>query len=139
MKALGDYIHSKGLKFGIYQAPREETCAQYFNAIGGATGALNHEQQDADTFASWGVDFLKYDWCSPEGTIDDQVRRFAIMRDALAAMGRSLSDVRAVLLTHAHDDHIGFAERARQAGIPAHIHEAAAGENGATPLQVSLK
>ena len=44
--------------------------------------------------------------------------------DALAAMGRSLSDVRAVLLTHAHEDHIGFAEQARQAGIPAHIHEA---------------
>jgi glyoxylase-like metal-dependent hydrolase (beta-lactamase superfamily II) len=49
---------------------------------------------------------------------------WATLPDALAAMGRSLEDVRAVLLTHAHEDHIGFAERARQAGIPAHVHEA---------------
>jgi alpha-galactosidase len=90
MKALGDYIHGKGLKFGIYQAPREETCAQYFNAVGGATGALNHEQQDATTFAAWGVDFLKYDWCSPWGTLDDQIAGFAKMRDALRATGRPI-------------------------------------------------
>ncbi|WP_309236654.1 ricin-type beta-trefoil lectin domain protein [Micromonospora sp. S-DT3-3-22] len=90
MKALGDYIHSKGLKFGIYQAPREETCAQYFNALGGATGALNHEQQDANTFASWGVDFLKYDWCSPWGTLNDQIAGFTKMRDALRATGRPI-------------------------------------------------
>ena len=43
MKAPGDYIHGKGLKFGIYQAPHEETCAQYFNAIGGGTGGLGRE------------------------------------------------------------------------------------------------
>jgi alpha-galactosidase len=90
MKALGDYIHGKGLKFGIYQAPREETCAQYFNAIGGATGALNHEQQDANIFASWGVDFLKYDWCSPWGTLNDQIAGFTKMRDALRATGRPI-------------------------------------------------
>ncbi|GIF41782.1 alpha-galactosidase [Actinoplanes xinjiangensis] len=90
MKALGDYIHARGLKFGIYQAPREETCAQYFNAIGGATGALNHEQQDANTFASWGVDFLKYDWCSPWGTLNDQIAGFTKMRDALRATGRPI-------------------------------------------------
>ncbi|MET8260170.1 ricin-type beta-trefoil lectin domain protein [Micromonospora sp. NPDC005205] len=90
MRALGDYIHSKGLKFGIYQAPREETCAQYFNAIGGATGALNHEQQDANTFASWGVDFLKYDWCSPWGSLNDQIAGFTKMRDALRATGRPI-------------------------------------------------
>ena len=48
---------------------------------------------------------------------------WAIVPTELAAMGRSLDDVRAVLLTHAHEDHIGFAERARQAGIPAHVHE----------------
>jgi len=90
MKALGDYIHGKGLKFGIYQAPREETCAQYFNSIGGATGALGHEQQDANTFASWGVDYLKYDWCSPWGTLDDQIASFSTMRDALRATGRPI-------------------------------------------------
>jgi alpha-galactosidase len=90
MKALGDYIHGKGLKFGIYQAPREKTCAQYFNAIGGSTGALGHEQQDATTFASWGVDFLKYDWCSPWGTLNDQITGFTTMRDALRATGRPI-------------------------------------------------
>ncbi|GIE99200.1 glycoside hydrolase family 27 protein [Paractinoplanes rishiriensis] len=90
MKALGDYIHGKGLKFGIYQAPREETCAQYFNAIGGATGALGREQQDANTFAAWGVDFLKYDWCSPWGTLTDQIAGFTKMRDALRATGRPI-------------------------------------------------
>ncbi|HEX8631066.1 MAG TPA: ricin-type beta-trefoil lectin domain protein [Catenuloplanes sp.] len=90
MKALGDYIHSKGLKFGIYQAPREKTCAQYFNTVPGATGALGHEQQDANTFASWGVDFLKYDWCSPWGTLADQIAGFTKMRDALRATGRPI-------------------------------------------------
>ncbi|WP_440102376.1 glycoside hydrolase family 27 protein [Streptosporangium sp. H16] len=90
MKALGDYLHARGLKFGLYQAPLDKTCAQYFNAYPGATGSLNHEVQDARQFAAWGVDYLKYDWCSPTGTIDDQVRTFAKMRDALAATGRPI-------------------------------------------------
>jgi alpha-galactosidase len=90
MKALGDYIHARGLKFGIYQGPLDQTCAQYFDSYPGATGSLNHEVQDARQFAAWGVDFLKYDWCSPSGTIDDQVRSFAKMRDALAATGRPI-------------------------------------------------
>ncbi|GIE29530.1 alpha-galactosidase [Actinoplanes italicus] len=90
MKALGDYLHARGLLFGIYQVPVDKTCAQYFNSYPGATGSRGHEYQDAATFASWGVDFLKYDWCSPTGTIDDQVRTFAIMRDALRATGRPI-------------------------------------------------
>jgi alpha-galactosidase len=90
MKALGDYLHARGLLFGIYQVPVDKTCAQYFGSYPGATGSRGHEYQDAATFASWGVDFLKYDWCSPTGTIDDQVRTFAIMRDALRATGRPI-------------------------------------------------
>jgi alpha-galactosidase len=90
MKALGDYLHDRGLKFGLYQAPLDRTCAQYFGSYPGATGSLNHEVQDARQFAAWGVDYLKYDWCSPTGTIDDQVRTFAKMRDALAAAGRPI-------------------------------------------------
>ncbi|MER5622642.1 lectin [Streptosporangium sp. NPDC002544] len=90
MKALGDYLHARGLKFSLYQAPLDKTCAQYFNSYPGATGSLNHEVQDARQFAAWGVDYLKYDWCSPTGTIDDQVRTFAKMRDALAATGRPI-------------------------------------------------
>jgi alpha-galactosidase len=57
MKALGDYIHSKGLKFGMYTGPGPGTCA-------GAPASYQHEAQDAKMFASWGVDFLKYDLCS---------------------------------------------------------------------------
>ncbi|MFG1675435.1 cellulose binding domain-containing protein [Micromonospora sp. NPDC049282] len=90
MKALGDYIHARGLKFGIYQGPLDKTCAQYFNSYPGATGAQGHEAQDARQFAAWGVDYLKYDWCSPSGSIDEQVRVFNIMRDALAATGRPI-------------------------------------------------
>ncbi|HEU4983488.1 MAG TPA: glycoside hydrolase family 27 protein, partial [Acidobacteriaceae bacterium] len=57
MKALSDYVHSKGLKLGIYSSPGPKTCAGY-------EGSYGHEQQDANTYASWGVDFLKYDLCS---------------------------------------------------------------------------
>ena len=57
MKALGDYIHSRGFKYGIYSSPGLKTC-------GGYAGSYGHEQEDAETYANWGVDFLKYDWCS---------------------------------------------------------------------------
>ena len=90
MKALGDYLHSRALKFGIYQVPVDRTCAQYFGGYPGATGSQGHEAQDARQFAAWGVDYLKYDWCSPNGTITDQVNTFARMRDALAATGRPI-------------------------------------------------
>ncbi|HWW80199.1 MAG TPA: glycoside hydrolase family 27 protein [Steroidobacteraceae bacterium] len=56
MKALGDYIHSKGLKFGLYSSPGSRTCANF-------EGSLGHETQDAQLYAAWGVDFLKYDLC----------------------------------------------------------------------------
>ncbi|MGV4988543.1 glycoside hydrolase family 27 protein [Streptomyces sp. NRAIS4] len=90
MKALGDYIHSKGLKFGIYEAPNERTCAQGVGTYPGSTGSKGHEAQDAATFASWGVDYLKYDWCSSSGTLDQQVAQFTLMRDALRATGRPI-------------------------------------------------
>ncbi|MFF5650848.1 glycoside hydrolase family 27 protein [Streptomyces collinus] len=90
MKALGDYIHSKGLKFGIYQAPNEKTCAQGVGTYPGSTGSKGHEAQDAATFASWGVDYLKYDWCSGSGTLSEQIAQFTIMRDALRATGRPI-------------------------------------------------
>ncbi|SFK62802.1 glycoside hydrolase family 27 protein [Streptomyces pini] len=90
MKALGDYIHGKGLKFGIYQAPNEKTCAQGVGTYPGSTGSKGHEAQDAATFASWGVDYLKYDWCSGSGTLSEQIARFTIMRDALRATGRPI-------------------------------------------------
>ena len=57
MKALAAYVHSKGLRIGIYSSPGPMTC-------GGYTASWQHEQQDADTYAGWGIDYLKYDWCS---------------------------------------------------------------------------
>lgn len=60
MKALADYIHSKGLKMGVYSDAGSQTC-------GGRPGSRGYEFQDAQTYASWGVDYLKYDWCNTEG------------------------------------------------------------------------
>jgi alpha-galactosidase len=60
MKALADYIHAKGLKMGIYSDAGSQTC-------GGRPGSRGFEFQDAKTYASWGVDYLKYDWCNTEG------------------------------------------------------------------------
>ena len=57
MKALGDYIHSKGLRFGIYSGPGPTTCQ-------GLEASWQHELQDFQTFAKWGVDYIKYDWCA---------------------------------------------------------------------------
>ncbi len=90
MAALSAQVHALGLKFGIYQAPREQTCAEYSATMPGATGAMGHEEQDARTFAAWGVDYLKYDWCSPDGTVAQQARAFATMDRALRATGRPI-------------------------------------------------
>lgn len=81
MKHLVDYIHSKGLKFGIYSCAGSETCA-------GRPGSLGHEYQDARTYARWGVDYLKYDWCHT--TTQDTRSSYANMRDALYAAGRPI-------------------------------------------------
>jgi alpha-galactosidase len=65
MKALSDYVHSKGLKLGIYSSPGPKTCAGY-------EGSYGHEAQDAQTYADWGIDYLKYDQCSFGDIIRDQ-------------------------------------------------------------------
>lgn len=90
MAALADYMHARGLKFGIYAGARGQTCAQYTDAYPGETGSGGHEQTDAQTFAGWGVDFLKYDWCSADTAHDTQVSAFTTMRDALRATGRPI-------------------------------------------------
>jgi alpha-galactosidase len=92
MKALADYVHSKGLKFGLYSSPGPLTC-------GGYPGSYGYEVRDANTFAAWGVDYLKYDWCSASSVYSPnggfQVA-FEKMGNALQATGRqivySLSD-----------------------------------------------
>ena len=79
IKALADYIHSKGLKFGIYSDAGRGTCQN-------RPGSRGYEFQDARTYASWGVDFLKYDWCNT-GTQNPQAS-YRLMRDALYQAGR---------------------------------------------------
>jgi len=82
MKALGDYIHSKGLKFGIYSDRGTATCA-------GRVGSYGYETIDANDYASWGVDYLKYDNCNPAPGSNQQAD-YTRMRDALAATGRPI-------------------------------------------------
>jgi alpha-galactosidase len=81
MKALGDYLHARGFKFGIYTCAGSLTCAGY-------PGARGHEFQDARRYASWGVDYLKEDWCYT-GTANGP-ETYRIMRDALRAAGRPI-------------------------------------------------
>ncbi|AGL16461.1 glycoside hydrolase family 27 protein [Actinoplanes sp. N902-109] len=79
------YVHSKGLKLGIYEDAGTSTCAGY-------PGSLGHEAQDARSFAAWGVDYLKYDNCYNNGssTTQQYIARYSAMRDALAATGRPI-------------------------------------------------
>jgi alpha-galactosidase len=96
MKALADYVHSKGLKLGIYSGPGPKTC-------GGYTASLDHEVQDAQMYASWGIDYLKYDLCSFREAVmqkqapDDKAEQMRLMfaaykkmDDALRATGRPI-------------------------------------------------
>lgn len=81
MKALADYVHSKGMKLGIYSDAGPKTCAM-------CEGSLGHEYQDAYTYAQWGIDYLKYDWChtadiNPKGA-------YKLMSNALKATGRPI-------------------------------------------------
>ena len=82
MKYVGDYIHSKGLKFGMYSCAGIRTCAGY-------PASFDHEFQDARTFASWGVDFLKYDFCYFPSFANCQ-HRYLTMAQALRASGRDI-------------------------------------------------
>ena len=81
IKYLADYIHSKGLKFGIYSCAGTLTCA-------GRPAGRGHEYQDALSYARWGVDYLKYDWCNT-GT-QDAISSYSIMRDGLFAAKRPI-------------------------------------------------
>ncbi len=92
MKALADYVHSKGLKIGIYSSPGPKTC-------GGYVGSYQHEQQDANTYAGWGIDYLKYDLCSYEPIMKkkakgDQRKEFALIRQAYRKMHQALLNTR---------------------------------------------
>ncbi|MFJ7272292.1 NPCBM/NEW2 domain-containing protein [Streptomyces sp. NPDC099050] len=90
IKALADYVHGKGLKFGLYATPGSRTCANIWDHYPGQLGSLGHEEQDAKTFASWGVDYLKYDWCRANEDNVDAEQAFTKMHDALTATGRPI-------------------------------------------------
>ena len=85
MKALADYVHSKGLKLGIYSSPGPNTCAGY-------EGSYGHEEQDARTYAAWGIDYLKYDWCGARNlyTDEEMPQVYQIMGDALLKQKRPI-------------------------------------------------
>src|SRR5215831_18449637 len=93
MKALADYVHSKGLKLGIYSSPGTKTCAKY-------EGSYGHEEQDAQTYADWGIDYLKYDLCSlrdmmkdaptPEAAHKMMLEAYTKMHKALLKTGRPI-------------------------------------------------
>jgi alpha-galactosidase len=85
MKALADYVHSKGLKLGIYSSPGPRTCGSYPASYG-------HEMQDAKLWAGWGIDYLKYDWCSAGAIYKNDALQpvYQKMGDALAATGRPI-------------------------------------------------
>jgi alpha-galactosidase len=81
IKALADYVHSLGMKFGLYSDAGRKTCA-------GRPGSRGYEFQDARTYAAWGVDYLKYDWCSSDGQTTQE--SYTLMHDALQLAGRPI-------------------------------------------------
>ena len=81
IKALADYVHAKGLKFGLYSDAGKKTCA-------GRPGSQGHEYQDALQYARWGVDYLKYDWCNTETRNSEEA--YSTMSNALLATGRPI-------------------------------------------------
>ena len=88
MRGLGDYVHSLGLKIGIYSSPGTKTC-------GGYEGSFGFEEKDAQAYAGWGIDYLKYDWCScyriaPDPTIEQMKKPYKEMRHALRKTNRDI-------------------------------------------------
>ncbi|HTJ29254.1 MAG TPA: glycoside hydrolase family 27 protein [Acidobacteriaceae bacterium] len=85
MKALADYVHSKGLKIGIYTSPGPKAC-------GGNVGSYGHEEQDAEMFARWGMDYVKYDWCTAGSVYKREEYPLAIgkMGEAIRKTGRPM-------------------------------------------------
>ena len=91
MKSLGDYLHNNGLRFGIYSSPGDRTC-------GGFLASYQHELQDAQVYNNWGIDYLKYDWCSyndvfvneKDTSVSAYKKPYLVMRDALLQQPRDI-------------------------------------------------
>lgn len=82
---LAAYVHQRGMRLGLYNSPFNQACGQ-----DPRVGSAGHERTDARTFARWGVDYLKYDWCRLDTDHAEQLRYFTAMRDALRASGRRI-------------------------------------------------
>ena len=91
MSDLGNWLHQRGLKFGIYSSPGDYTC-------GGFLGSIDHEQQDAETYAQWGIDYLKYDWCGyskehakeKDQSVASYIRPYLLMQQYLREQPRDI-------------------------------------------------
>lgn len=90
MKGLGDWLHSKGLKFGIYSSPGPRTC-------GGYLGSYQYEMRDAQLYNEWGIDYLKYDWCSygeihggKDTSLNSYIKPYEVMKTALRSQPRDI-------------------------------------------------
>jgi hypothetical protein len=91
IKKTGDWLHNKGLKFGIYSSPGTKTCGDFL-------GSYQHEKQDAGSYASWGIDYLKYDWCSYQSVYESEKdtslaaykKPYIIMQQALQKQNRDI-------------------------------------------------
>ncbi len=89
IKGLIAYVHSLGLKFGIYSSPGPKTCGDF-------TGSYGHEIEDIETFADWGVDYFKYDWCSygqclpAHPSLQDYIEPYAVMGQAISLLPRDI-------------------------------------------------
>ena len=81
-KPVVDYVHSKGLTFGLY------TCAGTYTCVGGRPGSKDHWEKDANVFAEWGVDWVKMDWCNTKGMTPETT--YPLMSEALNKSGRHI-------------------------------------------------
>lgn len=98
IQAVADYVHSKGLKFGIYSSPGSFTCQKLMGSIG-------HEQTDANDYAAWGVDYLKYDWCNyPDKEPESLNTPIADCRAAFELMGKCLKNTGRPILYSVNDE-----------------------------------
>ena len=142
MKALADYVHSKGLKLGIYSGPGPKTCA-------GFEGSLGHEEQDAKMYAVWGIDYLKYDLCSfipavmQKQAPNDKAAQMRLMVAAYDKMGKALKatgrPIVYSLCQYGWDARVGVGARPRRQPVAHHRRHRGHAGTASTTFSASRK